>query len=96
VKLIISEFAENDLRDIYNYIKADNLAAAVKMADVFEESFDKLAAMPRMGVKKTDLTSRDVLFYIIKKRYFIVYTTQNDTLQILRVLATHQDIGSLL
>lgn len=95
MKLIISKPAEEDLREIYTYIASDNPSAASKMVEVFRRSFDILIGMPRAGSKRLDLTEKDVLFYVIKKRYLVVYTKRDNNLIILRVLTTYQDICSL-
>jgi plasmid stabilization system protein ParE len=66
------------------------------MLKLLRGTFNTLCEYPAMGSKRTDLTSRNVLFYVVKKRYFIVYATENENLRILRIFTTYQDVGSLL
>jgi plasmid stabilization system protein ParE len=96
LNLKISNTALEDLDATAEFIAKDKENAAVKMLQLLHGAFNTLCEYPDMGVKRPDLTSKDVLFYIVKKRYFIVYTTQGENLRVLRVLTTHQDIGSLL
>jgi toxin ParE1/3/4 len=94
---IVSDDAEKDLREIFDFIALDNRAAASKLTDHFEEAFERLASMPRLGLRKIEWTKRDVRFLAIKK-YFVVYKVNEDahTIVILRVLSTFRDIADIV
>lgn len=94
--LKITDIALNDMELIADYIAKDKKNAAVKMLTLFQKSFNILSEHPEIGVKRPDFTHKDVLFYVIKKHYLVVYRIDNKNLVILRVLTTYQDICALL
>ena len=52
-----------------------------------------LCLYPNLGKIRKDFTYKDVRFYVLKKKYLLVYSIINSTsLRILRVLTTYQDI----
>ena len=59
------------------------------------DSFDQLAALPRSGHSRKDLTSRDVLFWPVQP-YLVVYRDKGTMIQIVAVLHGARDIPSLL
>ena len=94
--LQITEIATKDMETIADYIAKDNKSAAIKILKQFYKSFEKLSAYPNIGIKRPDFTYKNVKFYVVKKQYLIIYTTIEDTIHILRILATYQDICSML
>ena len=52
-----------DLSEIWDYIAEDNLDAADRLLDRFDQAFASLPEMPSMGHKREDLTSKNVLFW---------------------------------
>ncbi|MBV8842151.1 MAG: type II toxin-antitoxin system RelE/ParE family toxin [Bryobacterales bacterium] len=55
---------------------------------------DKLARSPRIGHRRTDLTSRDVLFWRIHS-YLIIYQP-SDPINVIAVLHASRDVGNIL
>jgi addiction module RelE/StbE family toxin len=96
LKLIIENKAESDMALIADFIAKDNKNAAIKMLKQFYKTFEKLLEYPNIGIQRLDFTYKDVKFYVVQKHYLIIYTTDKDTLHILRVLTTYQDICTLL
>lgn len=95
--LEITSKAYNDIDKIAEYISNDNKIAAQKYVKLFFETFDMLCKHPNIGKLRKDFTYRDVKFYIVKKNYLIIYRlTDKNTLRILRVLTTYQDICAIL
>src|SRR5574344_215061 len=94
--LQITDIALSDMELIADFIAKDKKNAAVKMLRLFEKSFDILCEHPEIGLKRPDFTYKDVMFYVVKKHYLIVYKIHEDNLKILRVLTAYQDICALL
>lgn len=92
LKLFIGQKAGSDLESIADYIATKNKNAAVKLLKQFHKTFIKLTKFPNIGVKRKDFTHKDVKFYVMNKKYLIVYKSTEDSIHILRVLSTYQDI----
>ena len=88
--------AEKDMLTISEYISQDNAIAAANLLKRFYHMFEILAQYPDIGTKRPDFTYKDVLFYVVKKNYLIIYKTENDTIYILRVLSVYKDICAIL
>ena len=84
-----------DLQDIWDFIAADNVAAADKLEDGFFEAFEQLAKLPRMGHTRSDLTERDVRFWPVGS-YLIVYRSIPSSLQIVAVLHGARDVAEVI
>lgn len=96
LELEITNAAYCDLDRIAEYIAKDNKKAANSLLKHFYKTFNTLCAHPQIGIKRADFTYKDVMFYIVKKNYVVAYQILDTRLKILRVLATYQDICSLL
>jgi|ERR1700723_485052 len=64
--------AMRDLDDIWNFIAADNPAAADLQIDTFLKAFKELARWPGKGHTRRDLTSRTVRFWRVGS-YLVIY-----------------------
>jgi plasmid stabilization system protein ParE len=87
--------AQQDLREIQDYIAEDNPKAAGKVIDDCFKAFDLLAENPLMGHQREDLTSRKVRFWNCYS-YLIIYSAESEPISIVRVLSGYRDITSLL
>lgn len=96
LKLVITENANKDLTLIADYIAKDNVNAAVKHLTLLLDSCRTLTQFPNIGTERSDFSHQNILFYVVKKRYIIVYKIQNENLYIIRILTTFQDICALL
>ena len=88
--------ADADLFEIWSYIAADNPDAADRVESDILETCRKLASHPELGHKRSDLTSRPVLFYTVRATYLIVFDPDSAPLQILRILHGSRDAASEL
>ena len=95
MKIITSIDAQKDITNIYEYISKDNKNAALKLIQTFYKKFELILKYPKIGVERKDLTKNKVRFYIVKKRYLVVYALEKDCIQIIRVLEAYQDICNL-
>ena len=93
LELEITSKAYNDMEIISEFIAKDNKTVANKMMELFYKTFKMLLKHPNIGNSRPDFTYMDVKFYVVKKNYLIVYRIiDNQTLRILRVLTTYQDV----
>ncbi len=97
LSLEISSRAYSDIEIITDFIAQDNKSAANKYAKLFNKIFLTLCKHPNLGKTRKDFTYLDVKFYVVKKNYLIIYRViDNETIRILRVLTTYQDVCSQL
>ncbi len=87
--------ALNDLEIIRDFIAIDNVEAAERLIDQFFEAFEQLAAWPKMGHARTDLTLKSVRFWPVGS-YLVVYRDYSDGVQIVAVLHGSRDVPSVL
>ena len=91
--ITITPAAENDLVNIWIYIARDNPDAADNVYRAAEETFQTLAAMPRLGAKYNSKRSRlkNLRFFPVSNfhNYVIYYQEQPDGIEIIRVLHAH-------
>lgn len=93
LSLEITGTAYSDIEKITDFIAKDSNIAAIKMTEMFYKTFLLLCLYPNLGKIRKDFTYKDVRFYVLKKKYLLVYSIINSTsLRILRVLTTYQDI----
>jgi plasmid stabilization system protein ParE len=92
---VLSPDALQDLQEIWDFIALDNASAADKLEDEFFEAFELLSARPRMGHTRSDLTERDVRFWLVGS-YLIVYRAVGTPIQIVAVLHGARDISEVI
>ncbi len=90
----LTEQAEDDILEIWEYIAADNISAADRLVDRFTETYEKLAQNPGMGVKQEQYRTGLRCFPVGK--YIIFYTVGVDELIIYRVLHGARRLEDLL
>ena len=91
----VSPEALDDLQLIGDFIALDSVDAAPRIIDQFFETFEQLAAWPKTGHVRTDLTSMDVRFWPVGS-YLVVYRDHSDGVQIVAVLHGSRDVPSVL
>ena len=69
---VLTPLAEADLVEAAAWIAADDPRAAERFLRAARSAFDKLAERPGLGHRRPDLTSRDVRFWPIRRRYLVV------------------------
>lgn len=85
-----------DIKTIADYIAQDKKSAALKLVEMFNKTFEKLAQFPDLGTVRKDFTYLNVRFFVVKKHYLIIYNIEDEKVCILRVLTSYQDICSML
>lgn len=86
-KVIIYSKAENDMKEIFNYITADSIQNANMILDKFEKAFEQLESFPLSGpeVKDKILLAKGYRMVVVEK-YLIMYCVVSDTVQIRRII----------
>lgn len=85
MKLTWSHFAIADREGIFNYIAADNPAAAVNLDELFEKKSRLLIEHAKIGRVGRVPGTRE---FVVHPHYVFVYDQQGDAIRILRVLHT--------
>jgi plasmid stabilization system protein ParE len=91
----LSPDALDDLQLIQDFIAVDNAEAAEQLIDKFFETFEQLAAWPKSGHARADLTSKGVRFWPVGA-YLVVYREYSKSIQIVAVLHGARDVPSVL
>ncbi|HEY5163557.1 MAG TPA: type II toxin-antitoxin system RelE/ParE family toxin [Terriglobales bacterium] len=95
VRYVLAPAAENDLSEIWHYIKQETTAdVADRIQAAILDKFDFLANNPGVGHSRKDLTALPVKFFPIYA-YLIVYR-QTTPLEIVSVLHGRREVGRLL
>ena len=85
MKLLWTPRADQDRDEIYDYIEADNPAAAVAMDELFAEKAERLLNLPGMGRPGRVPGTRELVAH---RHYILVYDVTGDLVRVLRVLHT--------
>jgi plasmid stabilization system protein ParE len=92
---IVSPKADEDIFELWRYIHA---RAGIEVANRVEAeiylAFETLVQNPRLGHKRSDLTSHPVLFFAVYS-YMIVYRPRTQ-IEIARVLHGKRDLKRIL
>jgi plasmid stabilization system protein ParE len=90
--------AVSDLFDIWNFIAADNLAAADRVEEAVFRTGTFLADSPHAERTRTDLTALPLRFWVVQPYadYLIVYDSETKPLQIIRILHAARDLPTVL
>jgi addiction module RelE/StbE family toxin len=79
--------AENDLIDIFEYIKKDKPSAALDQLERFDNSISKLAKNPLIDVIPKDERLRQIGYrMLIVNKYLVFYVVKSKTVQIRRII----------
>ena len=92
---IVSPRADEDLFEIWRHLfERSSVEIANRVESELYAAFETLAQNPRIGHKRTDLTSHPVLFFTLYS-YMIVYRPHTP-LEIVRVLHGKRDVKRIL
>jgi len=83
-----------DLQSIWEFVSNDSFDVADRLLEEFYRAFNELAAMPRIGHKRDDLTRRNVLFWRLHA-YLIIYK-DSKPLRIVRIIHGKRDVKRIL
>ncbi len=94
----ITEAAEQDLAEIVEYISKDNPAAALKLAENFEQSILQLEDFPPIGVtpKNRRLTRKGYRILVVDSYLVFYVLVDNETVEIRRIISGKRDYKFLL
>ena len=87
--------ARRQIDEIGAFVADDNVDAALKIYDAFEDAFQLLAENPGIGHTREDLTTRPVKFWSVFS-YLVVYDPESSPLQIITVVHGARDVTNLL
>lgn len=91
----LTEDAESDLDEIWDYVADSNIDAADRIIAEVRSTCLKLATNPGIGHTREDLTELPVKFISVFS-YLIVYDPETSPLQIVAVLHGARDVASLM
>ncbi|MBR1626457.1 MAG: type II toxin-antitoxin system RelE/ParE family toxin [Bacteroidales bacterium] len=92
----IRDIALKDMQEIADYIAQDNVNAANNLISDFYSAFKSACKHPKIGSTIVGYHDREVRKIVINKRYIIFYKKIDNTIYILRVLGSYQDICNKL
>lgn len=92
--VLVSLLAQQDLLDIWEYIAADSIDIADRVAREIDAEFQKLAEMPGIGQERDDVTWPRLRFWSIYS-YVIAYTYDDQELLVTRVVSGYRDFRQL-
>jgi toxin ParE1/3/4 len=85
VKFVWLEPALNDRIAIFEHIEPENPRAAEELDIEFEKAAARISRHPDMGRPGRIADTRE---YVIGRRYFLLYRTKGDVLEIMAVIHT--------
>jgi toxin ParE1/3/4 len=88
-----SQLAEQDLRDIWQYIATDNPDAADRLLNTIDSKLERYAGQPAMGAPRDSLAPGLRSFPI--GRYLVFYRIAPDGIEVARILHGARDLGRL-
>ena len=91
---VLSQEATGDLREVYDYIAADDPAAARRVLDDLRTAMHRLAEHPGLGHLRGDLADEALRVWTVHS-YLVIYRPDARPLQVVRVLSGYRDIATL-
>ena len=94
MKIVWTEPAVEDLRELYAYIARDSEMYASGFVERIILAVERLLEHPKVGrvvPESNDENIRELLF----QRYRIIYRLQNDNIELLSVIHGARDLGNL-
>lgn len=94
-RFVLSREATADLREVHDYIAADDPAAARRVLDDLRTAMHRLAEHPGLGHLREDLADEALRVWTVHS-YLVIYRPDARPLQVVRVLSGYRDIAGLL
>ena len=98
--IVITEQAEADFKDHFAYLTPGNPDRALAFFGAARDAFVQLAAMPKLGVRRSFFLPRlqELRMWPVPgfRQYLIFYRPLSDGLEIIRVLHHSRDIAAAL
>ena len=79
--------AQQDARNILDYISDRNPAAALRLADLFEQTAEKIADHPYMHRPGRVTVTREA---IVTPNYILIYRVVGDRIEVINIKHTRQ------
>ncbi len=97
-KYSLTNEAESDIINIFDYISADNKISAKKVVRSIKSTFDMISDMPHIGrvVHNIDVSFARIVPVRKFHNYVIVYIIIDEAVLIVRVLNARRDIPTIL
>ena len=80
--VLFSPASEDDLREIHDYIAADNVVAGERLLVEMQQSCEKLVRHPRLGVGRDDLMP-GLRLIAVRQMYVVFYRVKDDNIEII-------------
>ena len=95
-ELFISRRAEEDLRQIWHYVAAENPTAADRMLLRIDEKLQLLRDFPAIGTLRDDI--RPGFRMLVEGNYLLLYeyTVADGVVEIVAVVDGRRDLGNML
>lgn len=94
IRLRTSPRAEEDLRDIGDFIAQDNIDAAISFVERLRRRCNELVPFPAVGRKRDEV--RGGYRSVTEGEYVILYQVVEDELVIVRIIHGKRDLGKAL
>ena len=91
----LTEKAEADLNNLYDYIQANNPARAASYVLELTQAGYRLGDLPETGRRRDDL-GEGLRSFVFRKRQIIIYEIFPDRIEILRIFSAGRDIHALI
>ncbi len=92
MQIFVSDQADADLIQIYQYLIERNLAAAESFVREIDRKFNNIGDFPFIGRDRSALSNG--IRSVVAHPYVIFYAVKPDNIIILRVLHGHRDIDA--
>jgi len=93
-RFVLSHEATTDLRDIHDYIAADDPMAARRVLEDIRTGMHRLADHPGLGHLGDDLADEAFRVWTVHS-YLVIYRPDARPLQVVPVLSGYRDIATL-
>lgn len=93
-QVFYSTAAKQDVRDIHDYIAADNADAAERLLLDIEATCERLLRFPNSGLSRDDLLF-GLRLTVVRKKYVIFYRAHAKDIEIIRVAHGARDYAKL-
>ena len=94
IEPIITDAAEADLDEAWDYLAARSPAAADRLLDRFAKAARLHARFPESGPSREDIAAGLRCFLV--KPYVVFYRGAGDTIEVLRVIHGRRDVARIL
>jgi plasmid stabilization system protein ParE len=97
-QIVWASVAENDLREIIEYIAIDNPTNALKTLQKIKQRVLRLCTLPERGRVVPELQDQDILIYreLVVPPWRIIYRISDNEVYVLSVLDARRNVEDIL